>query len=106
MAKVCDVTDHTGALIGHLVECPACSEANTGGAHVFYVRGYATAGWEFNGDRERPTFSPSMLSRDSRGNVCHSFVRDGRIEYLSDCTHDMANKTVDLPELGHEWVSA
>lgn len=31
--------------------------------------------------------------------VCHSFVRDGRIQFLSDCTHKLANQTVDLPDI-------
>lgn len=29
---------------------------------------------------------------------CHSFVRNGKIQYLGDCTHLMANKTVEIPE--------
>jgi hypothetical protein len=31
--------------------------------------------------------------------LCHSFVRDGRIEFLSDCTHSLAGQTVELPEI-------
>jgi hypothetical protein len=30
--------------------------------------------------------------------VCHSFVTDGRIQFLTDCTHAFAGRTVDLPE--------
>lgn len=30
--------------------------------------------------------------------VCHSFVTDGRIQFLSDCTHALAGQTVDLPD--------
>jgi hypothetical protein len=30
---------------------------------------------------------------------CHSFVRNGRIEFLGDCTHALASQTVDLPDL-------
>lgn len=30
--------------------------------------------------------------------VCHSFVTDGRIQFLADCTHDLAGLTVDLPD--------
>jgi hypothetical protein len=29
--------------------------------------------------------------------VCHSFVVDGRIQFLGDCTHHLAGQTVDLP---------
>jgi hypothetical protein len=28
--------------------------------------------------------------------VCHSFVRDGQIEFLSDCTHSLAGMTIQL----------
>jgi hypothetical protein len=30
--------------------------------------------------------------------VCHSFVTDGRIQFLNDCTHPLAGQTVDIPE--------
>jgi hypothetical protein len=99
------VKDEGGPVIGHMIFCPAC-----GNSHMFDV-----GRWSFNGDHERPTFSPSMLVRGTRmitdeerdrimaGEkiepeplVCHSFVCDGRIEYLSDCTHEYAGKTVDL----------
>lgn len=52
-------------------------------------------GWEFNGDFEKPTFSPSMRCNYGHGLITHCFVRNGKIEYLSDCTHEMAGKTVD-----------
>jgi len=32
-------------------------------------------------------------------NICHSFIRDGKIQFLGDCTHALAGQTVDLPEL-------
>jgi Family of unknown function (DUF6527) len=92
---------------GFLVFCPACQ---TG--HKF------DRGWIFNGDLEKPTFSPSILvcgvepvtederCRILRGEeikprplVCHSFVREGRIEFLGDCTHALAGQTVDLPDM-------
>lgn len=34
-----------------------------------------------------------------RDMVCHSFVTDGRIQFLSDCTHALAGQTVYLLEL-------
>jgi hypothetical protein len=27
---------------------------------------------------------------------CHSFVREGKIEFLNDCTHEHAGQTLDL----------
>lgn len=87
MARICEARDQDGELVGYLFECPGCCEA-----HIFDDR------WRFNGDLERPTLSPSYLTwtDDAR---CHSFVKDGRIRFLGDCTHDLAGQTVDLPEL-------
>lgn len=28
--------------------------------------------------------------------VCHSFIKDGQIQYLDDCTHRLKNQTVPL----------
>lgn len=60
--------------------------------------------WGFNGDFASPTLTPSILHRefgpgDTVVAVCHSFVRDGQIQFLSDCTHSMAGQTVPLEEL-------
>lgn len=92
--------------------CPGCGEA-----HQITVEG-GPHHWSFNGNVERPTFSPSILvdgvekltedeyRRVMKGEVieprqkrCHSFVRAGRIEFLGDCTHAFAGQTVDLPDL-------
>lgn len=94
--------DDGSGYAGELVECPACSYG-----HFFRtVPGkHGEPVWTFNGDREKPTFSPSMLV-NARTHVtnplailCHSFVREGRIAFLSDCSHAMAGQTVELPEV-------
>lgn len=67
------------------------------------------AGWTFNGDFVNPTFSPSInetwgkegqthadLATDPNPNRNHCFIRAGYIQYLSDCTHVMAGKTVQI----------
>lgn len=78
-------------------------------------------GWTFNGDYEKPTLSPSILVRGTRpltddeykrvmnGEkitpdpfICHSFVKDGRIQYLGDCTHELKGQTVDLIDV-KDW---
>lgn len=33
---------------------------------------------------------------------CHSFVTNGRIQYLGDSTHSLAGQTVELPEWLYE----
>jgi len=71
--------------------CPGCERA-----HAFDQR------WTFNGDYEKPTFAPSLLCTapyygDMEPYVCHSFVTDGRIQFLNDCTHKLIGQTVELP---------
>jgi len=62
---------------------------------------YSPVVWEFNGDYNKPTFQPSILvtapyfPRDIR---CHSFIIDGKIQYLADCNHELAGKTVEMKE--------
>ena len=51
--------------------------------------------WTFNGDMQRPTFSPSI----NMPGVCHYFIRDGQIEYCGDSAHTLAGKTIPLPDL-------
>lgn len=58
--------------------------------------------WTWNGSEESPTLAPSVLIRWPHGNPpterrCHSFVREGRVMLLTDCTHALAGKTVDIP---------
>jgi hypothetical protein len=61
--------------------------------------------WTFNGDEEKPTFSPSILvsstsPKDGKIYIkCHSFVTDGKIQFLSDSAHALAGQTVELPEV-------
>lgn len=71
-----------------LIWCPGCDEAHG-----------CDSRWKFNGDYERPTFEPSLLVAQSDPTArCHSFIRDGRIQFLSDSHHALAGQTVDLPE--------
>ena len=55
--------------------------------------------WTWNGDTARPTLRPSLLTRMEWKEppvVCHSFVNDGFVEFLSDSTHSFAGQTVPL----------
>lgn len=80
--------------------CPGC-----GLIHVLDGR------WTFNGSYELPTFGPafdekgkpspySLLVHHGPGGkeVCHSYIENGRIQFLGDCTHAMKGQAVDLPE--------
>lgn len=87
-----------GSTYGIRFECPGC-----GDPHVVPTLP-EPKGWTWNGSLETPTLSPSILVQARKGNplqelVCHSFVNDGRIQFLGDCTHALAGQTVDLPEI-------
>lgn len=101
---------------------------------MVYTEGDGVPKWMFNGDMERPVFSPSVLVTTIRHktmdesewaeydrlveaqgtkaamtdprfrHICHTFVgcsgaQPGQIIYLGDCTHELAGKVVDLPDL-------
>ena len=98
--------------------CPGCK-----GSHCVRVA-TGRGDWGFNDNYDRPTFTPSVLVTyekfTDRGEAayqvwakagrpepvpeferqvirrCHSFVRDGQIQFLGDCTHALAGKTVPL----------
>lgn len=75
----------------YMYMCPGCNSLHAiclkadGGNH------------EFNMDMDRPTVSPSVLYASHP--VCHSFIKDGMIQFLSDCEHSLAGQTVVLPEI-------
>ncbi|HPA21469.1 MAG TPA: DUF6527 family protein [Verrucomicrobiae bacterium] len=68
---------------------------------ILPVRGHYTGrepSWEWNGDTDRPTLNPSILTWSDQAR-CHSYVRDGRVQFLPDSTHEFARQTVDLLEV-------
>ena len=89
--------------------CPGC-----GSCHVVQVGIGNGPRWGWNGSVDKPTLTPSVLvtgftpsddpeefgdATKDKPFTCHSFVTDGQIQYLNDCTHSMAGMTVPLPEL-------
>jgi hypothetical protein len=90
----------SNVVIGYSFECPGC-----GHSHLIYTDGRFSNGvaWDFNGDQDRPTFQPSLLTwidePPKAAFRCHSFIRDGNIQFLADCSHPLANQTVPLPEI-------
>lgn len=61
-----------------------------------------TGNWTWNGDVEKPTLKPSILTKGGhpdRQQVCHCFVNDGMVQFLDDCTHEFAGTTVELLEV-------
>jgi hypothetical protein len=102
------------------IVCPGCNEE-----HQIWVANDHPNGarWSFNGDFNNPTFKPSLLVRSGhyipehksdscwctwneehkddpapfKCKQCHSYITDGKIQFLGDCTHALAGQTVDLP---------
>ena len=87
-----------------LFDCPGCGQL-----HAVWVKQPACPGdrqypvWSWNGSLDTPTFTPSLLVKggdfEHPHAVCHSFIRDGRIQFLSDCTHALTGQTVEMQEV-------
>lgn len=96
--------------------CPGCKTTHS-------IR-HGEGGWTWNGSEDKPTFTPSILAQNGhylpeRGSEscwctfnaahpdeeikftcqrCHSYITEGKIQFLSDCSHELAGQTVDLPK--------
>jgi hypothetical protein len=88
--------------------CPGCQCA-----HVMLLKTVFTKGphWTFNYNPFLPTFTPSFHETYSEPvdwdnpdgpkverSQCHCIVTDGKIQYLSDCEHELAGKLIELPD--------
>lgn len=121
MAKLYKISDWRSGLADVYFHCPGCNCD-----HGVWTQKTENnnAVWSFNGDMDKPTFNPSILIRwvgmpdnpekdengkyvlDSDGRikgakdmVFHSFVKDGMIQFLGDCTHELAGQTVEIPNI-------
>lgn len=103
--------------------CPGCNEPH----RIQHGVGNGPR-WQWNGDVDKPTFSPSILvtnghylsgwngdscwctynkehpddKKKFKCTCCHSFITDGNIQFLNDCSHELAGKTVPLPTFKSE----
>jgi hypothetical protein len=100
MAKLLRIENNDGDTVGYMYFCPGCKSH-----HAPYISPHKSpngSSWKFSGDEEKPTFSPSILTRVNRSDgklmICHSFIVYGNIQYLDDCTHELAGQTVPIPE--------
>lgn len=117
--------EEAGEVTGYMIFCPGCKCGhlfNTKPKNPNGVGGHKPT-WTYNGDAEKPTFRASMLvktghhasgdkpadcwlcKRVASGErdfspccLCHTFVTDGKIQFLNDCTHALKGQTVDLPD--------
>lgn len=103
--------------------CPGCNEEHVVYTQAPHINGGAK--WYYNGNHDKPTIQPSLLIRSGHYvpehkndscwctyneehkedpapfscSVCHSFITDGNIQFLNDCTHHLAGQTVELPDI-------
>ena len=96
--------------------CPGCDDL-----HGVEVTEPARR-WEWDGNREAPTITPSILVSGVQWaaefpfhkpqhpvaagapTVCHSYVRSGRWEFLGDCSHALAGQTVSMVSVP-DWIA-
>jgi hypothetical protein len=82
-----------------------------------------TGKWSWNGDTEKPTLKPSVLTQSGhlapnwkQGDGCwceyykahpeetpvfhcfrcHTWINDGKAQFLGDCSHELKGQTLDL----------
>lgn len=99
-----------------------------GGRYAYWCQGceemhMVGPGWTFDGNVDAPTFSPSVLVTSGHYTPgwqgpscwctyrvdhpdcefecsrCHTFIKGGMVQFLSDCTHALAGQTLPLPDL-------
>ena len=119
------IDDHGNIHPAYLWWCPGCEawgklqpEGSYGhgvGTHIFHI-----PPWTFDNDNmEKPSFSASYLSYGIPANPdadpkhfpsgyagsprCHSFVKDGMIQFLADCDHPLAGQTVPMAPIP-DWL--
>jgi hypothetical protein len=88
--KVFKIIDHDGEYYGHLFNCPGC-----GFEHMIPIHSDT---WCYNGCLKKPSLSPSFKiwgvadvgpEEIPTPYLCHSFIVQGRIQFLDDCTHSL-----------------
>ena len=94
MPKLKELKSQDGHEVVYVFFCPGCKSR-----HPLRVKGDGPK-WNFDGNMEAPTFSPSLLvNKDFPDSRCHLFLRSGVLEFLSDCHHDLKGQKVPLPEI-------
>lgn len=111
MAVIKTVENQPGTLI---LRCPGCKSY-----HQIWTGNGPGPRWQFNGSFDRPTFTPSLLvttrlsdppvtsenleewkrnpwPQTKVNSICHSFIREGYWEFLTDCTHELAGQRVPM----------
>lgn len=80
----------------------ACAEAPTFGPSIAVSSGCKTPNFNPATDHCWCTYNAELRAKGEipcafECSMCHSFVEDGKIRFLGDCTHALAGQIVDLP---------
>lgn len=104
-ASLRTVNDHGNVYTALMFVCPGCPRT---GVHLLPVNSpQVSPSWFWDGNLEAPTLDPSILSHiepydpetGAPQGICHSYLRAGVFEFLSDCTHPLAGQRVPMPDL-------
>lgn len=99
MAKVQITTEKNTGVKALWFNCPGCDQW-----HRVPVTGPNK--WTWNGSDESPTLRPSVkcawtYGENDEKRCCHFFLKEGKIQFCGDCTHDLKGQTVEMPEF--DW---
>jgi len=115
VAQIITVNDQGDVYKAIHLWCPGCEYTDpidgrrkVGGLNMLPVEGdkEKRPTWDWNGDLVNVGLEPSILTKSKRGEdefVCHSFLRNGQWQFLGDCTHSLANQTVQMLPLP-DWI--
>lgn len=78
---------------GHLT-LPVIQKGTRDGTHC----------WTWNGSTDSPTLKPSVLTEGFSSVTeqpfrCHTWINEGYVQFLSDCSHGLADSTLCLLEV-------
>lgn len=99
----------TGECLGVSIylQCPGCNDLHQIPFKCAEHGGPAGIYWDGDPYSNPLTFSPSLMVNQGKGHPgkpqCHSFVKNGRWQFLPDCTHALAGQFADFAELP-EWL--
>lgn len=116
MAEKISNSLNVGSFFERIFFCPGCNSA-----HGFRTNNWPKPEglteeetelfkekWTWNNDVNKPTISPSIhvfkiIGKNKKGHsiretICHSFIENGNIRFLSDSKHILKGQTVELPD--------
>lgn len=96
------VRQNYGELVCYEHWCPGCEVMHPIASDGTRFRNGAS--WTFNGNAERPTFSPSVNVGPGTPLQCHYFIREGQIQFCGDSQHALKGQTVNLPDIPDDWL--